>query len=240
MEMINTQQVVATMNQPVSALEELARTQFVGTGELIAQARDIKVTNAETFQAAGEWSTRLASQKKAVQDFFKDAKAAAYAAHKAITKQEKTLLDPIDAAITNLRQEMGAYQLEQERKAQAEAERLRKEKEAAAQAALDLAVEMEKAGDLAAAQEALEDAETIQSTSMVVEPVMEKVSGVSFKTDWAIEVTDEEKVPVSLMGMVIRPVDLSAVKALVKASKGKIQIPGIKITETRTSVIRSR
>ena len=43
---------------------------------------------------------------------------------------------------------------------------------------------------------------------------------------------DHDTVPISVSGVVIRPVDEKAIMKLIKASNGTIQIPGIKYRET--------
>jgi hypothetical protein len=66
----------------------------------------------------------------------------------------------------------------------------------------------------------------------------EKTAGVSSKKDWEIESVDSALVPVSVAGIEIRPVDIKAVLKLIRATKGAIQIPGIKVKETSVISIR--
>ncbi|MCQ4951053.1 hypothetical protein, partial [Bittarella massiliensis (ex Durand et al. 2017)] len=65
-----------------------------------------------------------------------------------------------------------------------------------------------------------------------------RAKGVSSGKDWEIEAIDHEKVPVNFSGVEIRPVDEKAIMRLIRASKGKIQIPGIKYKETIKMSIR--
>ena len=57
--------------------------------------------------------------------------------------------------------------------------------------------------------------------------------------DWEVELIDQDSVPVSVAGVVIRPVDLAAIKRIARAAKGAIKIPGIRIKEVQTTVLRT-
>ena len=46
-------------------------------------------------------------------------------------------------------------------------------------------------------------------------------------TDWELVEVNNREVPLSLNGIELRPVDTKAVMRLIRASKGKIVIPGI-------------
>lgn len=65
-----------------------------------------------------------------------------------------------------------------------------------------------------------------------------KVEGISAVTDYEITVLDISKVPTIFNGVPIIQVDISAVKKLAKLMKGKLEIPGLKIEETKQ--IRSK
>ena len=54
----------------------------------------------------------------------------------------------------------------------------------------------------------------------------------SYQKDWEITDIDLSKVPTSIAGVLIRPVDTAAVMKLIRASKGAIQIEGITYRET--------
>ena len=84
------------------------------------------------------------------------------------------------------------------------------------------------------------DAQVVESVAASATVVMNtpKTKGVSNARDWELESIDHEKVPIVFSGMVIRPVDEKAVMRLIRASKGTIQIPGIRYRETVKVSIR--
>lgn len=65
-----------------------------------------------------------------------------------------------------------------------------------------------------------------------------KQKGVSSTDSYEIRVVNESLVPVSFNGVVIRKVDESAIKQLVKLAKGDINIPGIEIEKKKTISVR--
>ncbi len=119
---------------------------------------------------------------------------------------------------------------EEEMRREAEAERERKLNEAAAL----------KRGKAEEAEAVLLDAQVVESVAASATVVMNtpKTKGVSNARDWELESIDHEKVPIVFSGMVIRPVDEKAVMRLIRASKGTIQIPGIRYRETVKVSIR--
>ena len=107
---------------------------------------------------------------------------------------------------------------------------------------LEESIRAEENGDMEAAKSAMLDAEIADSASRMAVVNMEqpKAKGVTSTKDWEIDSIDLSKVPTEVMGMVIRPVDTAAVMKLIRASKGQIQIEGIKYHETlKTSFRRS-
>ena len=58
-----------------------------------------------------------------------------------------------------------------------------------------------------------------------------------FRSEICESECDWSKVPVSLVGIELRPVDKAAVLRLIKMSKGQVEIPGIKFRETYTTSV---
>ena len=65
----------------------------------------------------------------------------------------------------------------------------------------------------------------------MVESQNPKVDGVSVRKNWEIVSIDSSVVPTEFNGVEIRPVDKKLVMNLIKASKGRIQIPGVQYRE---------
>ena len=236
--------------------------------DVVAQAQAVIISDKESYEKAQLFANSLKSVEKKIKAFWAEPKQKAYEAHKAITDQEKAMLDPVKTAIKELNDKSSAYVMECERKRKAaekeaqrkaeeekrkkeeEAERLRAEAERlhaeAEKAAADGNIEaadaalMAEAETLEASQEAAVQAEAFENAAVTlkVEADTPKVDGVSYRKDWKVSVTKEDDVPVSFMGAVLRPVDLAKVKELVKLQQGKIEIPGIAVKETLTPVRR--
>lgn len=150
------------------------------------------------------------------------------------------MLDPLEAAEKIVKQTMSEYRVEEERRRKVAEEAARKEAEEAAKQKLDEAAAFEKAGNYEAAAYAMSDAEVMDDYAKtgIAYAAPEKTAGVSSKKDWEIESVDSALVPVSVAGIEIRPVDIKAVLKLIRATKGAIQIPGIKVKETSVISIR--
>ena len=167
-------------------------------------------------------------------------KKAANAAHKAICAKEKNKLEPLENDESIIKKRLTEYTIEQERMRRAAEEELRrKQQEEAAKKAAE-AASLEAAGKTEEANAAMAEAIAVESIShtLTVQHEAPKATGTAVKKDWEVAIVDYSAVPVSVAGAVIRPVDLAAVKSLVRASKGQISIPGISIKETANITLR--
>ena len=202
--------------------------------EIEFQAEAIIIHTEDDYRSAGEFGRLLKKKSAEVTEFFAPMKKAAHDAHKQICDREKQMLSSLVNAEKIVKKVMGAWALEQERKKKEEEERLRKLAEEEANRLLEQAIVEEASGNQDAAASAIMNAQVIEQAgkSIVLDVAKPKVDGVSVSTDWEIESIDESLVPVSIAGMVIRPVDEGAIKRLIKASKGKVEIPGVKYKET--------
>ena len=207
------------------------------------QASEMMVTDDVTYKEAGEALRHLKTLQKKVTEYWEPMRKSTYAAYKAVTDHKKEMITPLEKAEKIIKKKIGTYlkSLEEERlRKEAEFRRLAQEE---AERKLAEAVEAERAGDIVGAEAAIAEAEVMDSMTIHL-PTAEKpkVEGVSTKKSWTLEgitVTDPEKVPTEIMGAVIRPVDLKAVLALIKATNGTIQIPGITYEATITTSVRA-
>lgn len=188
------------------------------------QTKDVVIKTEEDYIGATEMLKQIKSKSKEVESFFKEIKDNAYASWKAICNKEKLHLEPLSDAEKVLKSAMVGYQqkLDIERKRLEEEENKKRAKEVA---------KLEKQGKS-------EEAELLSSQTVELVETTYKVSGVSYQVDYEVIVKDETKVPVSLNGIVLRPIDLSVVKKLAKDSKGKVLIEGIEIKETKIAKVR--
>ena len=233
------EKVIAVIEpQKAAGEEELA----VQVTDIEFQAEAIVVSNDEEYTEAGEFGVLLREKIAEVTEFFAPMKKAAHDAHKQVCDREKQMLTPLKNAESVLKKTMGEYAMKKERERRAAEEAARRLAMEEANRKLEESIRAEENGDMEAANSAMLDAEIADSASRMAVVNMEqpKAKGVTSTKDWEIDSIDLSKVPTEVMGMVIRPVDTAAVMKLIRASKGQIQIEGIKYHETlKTSFRRS-
>ena len=225
------EKVVAVVDPLTSAGEEELATEIT---DIEVRAGGLVVANDQQYTEAGEFGVLLKQKMAEVTEFFAPMKKAAHDAHKQVCDREKQMLAPLKNAESILKKSMGAYALkkEQERKVAEEAARRLAQEEADRK--LEAAIAAEQNGDADALKAAMLDAEIADSASRMVpvESETPKAKGVSFQKDWEITDIDLSKVPDTIAGVLIRPVDTAAVMKLIRATKGAIQIEGITYRET--------
>ncbi len=230
--------VLATIEQQDAGEEELT----VQVSDIETIANTLVVLNDKDYETAGELGVQIKTKIAEVTEFFAPMKKAANEAHKNVCSREKEMLAPLKSAEAILKKTMGEYVTKKERERREAEERARKLAHEEAERKLAEAVDAEQKGDHAASEAALLDAEISDtaSRSITINQQQPKTKGVSVKTDWEITNIDLAKVPNDVMGVLIRPVDEKAVLKIIRASKGKVQIPGITYTEvSKTSFRRS-
>lgn len=198
------------------------------------QAESIIIESDDDYREAAEFGRAIKRKAAEVTAFFKPMKYAANKAHKEVCDREKTMLNPLKNAEKILKDTMGRYQAEQERKRRELEEQMRRKAQEEADRKLEEAVAAEANGDKAKSDEAMIDAAMLDqmSRSSAFEIERPEADGVSVGKDWEIVEIDQSAVPLSIQGVCIRPVDEKAIMHLIRASKGGIQIPGIVYRET--------
>lgn len=226
---MKNESVVAVM--PKAELDEQQLTQQVTDIEF--QAESLVILTDEDYAAAGEFGKLLKEKAAVVVSFFKPMKDSAYQAHRAVCDREKAMLAPLKNAEAAIKKTMGNYLIEQERKRKEAEEAARRAAEEERERKLREATALEEAGDKDAAEVAMAEAVVMDEAASYSVPAAckPKVSGVSTSKDWEIESIDPAAVPVNFSGMELRPVDRAAVMRLIRASKGKIEIPGVTYRE---------
>jgi len=201
-----------------------------------AKAMALVVADNAGYAAAGEYLKDIKRMQKQVKEYWEPLRVSTKKAYDDVIGKRKEMVVPLDGAEKILKGKMGDYasRLEEERrKREAAMKRLAQQE---MERKFAEAAEAEAAGDVSAAEYAMAEAEVMEGVSIsgsagVASP---KVEGVSRRKTWEIINIDSADVPVNFNGMELRPVDEKAVMALIKASKGKIQIPGIQYKETYT------
>lgn len=202
----------------------------------IQQAHGLEIANEDDLRIAAGLMDGFKKAKQSVAAFFKPMKDNAYKAHKEICAREKELLNPYDEADKAVRVKVTVYNAEQQRIAAEKEAELKARQEAEAKALMEQAIKAENDGNIAVAESLLKQASITETISTPVQQA--KIEGLSFRATYTVEIEDISKVPTEINGVLIRPVDESAIKKLAQMSKGNIKIPGIKIVTTQQAVSR--
>jgi hypothetical protein len=209
------------------------------TRPILEQAKAIEVTSEETFAAAMEGARRCKVAMDNVEGVFGDSRASAHRTWKAICTAIKSLVDPLEKARGLFDQKAYAWReserkrlAAEERKRQAEAKRIEEEK------LLAIAADLSEAGLEREADAMI--AEPVRVEARAVEAP--KAEGVTFRENWQWEVTDlaalvravaEAKAPADAV-----TVNGPVVTKLVKALKANANLPGVRVWDAGTAVVR--
>lgn len=240
--MVETEMVVAVVPQrvPASAADEAILAEDASL--ILEKADALLIASDEEYELAGAFGTAVKKKITEVKSFFKPMKDNAHQAHKAICDREKAVLTPLEKAEKLVKGAMGCYVMAKEAERRAEEEAMRRAAEMERERQFDIAVALEEQGDVVGAEAAIENAEAMEAAMSYSIPAAEKpkVAGVSYTRAWEIVSVDDAKVPVMLNGAVLRPVDKSAVMALIRSSKGSAIIPGVEYREIVNTRFRGK
>lgn len=240
-----TERVISVIGTAAAVVETQAPVEEVlkkETSALEVRANTTPVTTDAEYQEAAEFGKMLKAKAAEVTGFFRPMKDAAHKTHKEICDREKLMLEPLSNAERIVKQSMGAYLVEKERKRKEAEEAARRAAEAEANRRLAEAIALEEQGRKEEAAVAIQEAEIIDtaSSTLSVGAAATKVSGVSARKDWEIVKIDEGSVPINFSGVELRPVDKAAVTRLIRASKGSIKIPGVTYREVASMSFSGR
>ncbi len=212
----------------------------VNNNDALQLAGELEITNDSTYQQAGVLLKSLVGLKKEVQATFAESKDLTHKAHKAVTTAEAKHLSPIKSAESLIRPKMAEYQAKIERARQEEQRILQAEaQKKAEEERLKLAEEAEKKGEK-------EKAERLVNAPVQVAPVVvpkQKLEGVVYQKSWDFEITDPETLIQALAANADKypdliKVDTVALRKLVKALKSHLVLPGLKVYQKDTVVVR--
>ena len=205
------------------------------------RAEGVPVMNDVEFASAGSLLKEIKQMQKKVKEYWEPLRAKAKEAYDDVLSRKKEMLDPLESAEKMLKVKMGAYSDEKNRKARMQEEAMRLLARQEMERKLEEAATAEAEGDAVGAEFALAEAEVMEgvASNSIVHAKAPKADGVSHSKTWEIVEVDSSMVPVNFGGEEIRPVDLKAVMRIIKASKGTVQIPGIKYEEKTTISVRA-
>lgn len=206
------------------------------------QAMSVTITDEASYQAASELVINIKATAKQVTDYWEPMRVSAKKTYDDILAKKKEMLSPLESSERIIKGKIAGFLEAEEAKTRAAAEEAKRQAKKESEAKLAEAVEAAENGDTAAAEYAMMEAEVMDdaANSSPVAYQKPKAEGVSYSRSWEITEVDDKQVPVKLNGMTLRPVDTKAILALIKASKGEIEIPGIKFKETKTISVRGK
>lgn len=204
----------------------------------IAMAHSLEIKSDADLHTAAGLMKGFKDAKKSVQDFFKPLKDDAHKAHRTICDREKALLSPYADADRAIKTKVTAYNAEQKRLADIEASRIKRLQGEETEKLIEQAVKAESGGDSVSSEMLLRQAEITESIKAPAATQPQKVDGISYRDTYNITIEDLSKVPCEFGGVVIRPIDESAVRKLAQISRGNVSIPGIKITTKKVAYSR--
>lgn len=208
--------------------------------KIYEQAQLLNINNPTDYDGAAAFTKQVKSLSNRIKDYWEPLKKSARASWQSLVDREKELLTPLDKAEAEVKAKMAAYQRkvqEEERAARLLAEKLAREE---AERLLQQAAEAAEKGNQMESEILLAQAETVESIQPAVQIQRPTATGISTRTMYKARIINEKQVPVEVAGVVIRPVDLSAINKLAQASKGKLQIPGIEIYSEDSVSVRTR
>jgi hypothetical protein len=198
---------------------------------------DLRIETAEQNQFASSLQREIRGMMKTMEEDLRPGIDAAHAAWKTSLANLQKHLDPLKKADAVIKTKVGDYLAREQAKADAERRRLlaeaeakaRAEREARAQAALAAAQAAQEERDDMTAALAMDEA--VQIEAEVIVPTVDlstakvvKAAGQSVRTDWDFEVVDFAKLPDQY-----KIADDKKIRAVVKAMKGSVEIPGVRI-----------
>lgn len=220
-----------------SAEEKLGKQ--VSTVELQAEA--LVISDGETYEQGAEMLKKVKEVSKKVEEYWEPLRQSTHEAYQKVLSQKKEMTEPLKSAEKILKGKIGEYTAEQERIRREQEEAMRKKAQKEAERKLAEALEAQDNGDLVGAEYAMAEAEVMDNLAVAgrIQPQVPKVKDVSSQKAWKITAIDSSAVPINFNGIELRPVDEKMIMSLIKTSKGKIEIPGVKYIETATISVRS-
>jgi hypothetical protein len=189
----------------------------------------VLTSNAERAEAI-DTLKRVKEQRVAVVEFFRDMKAKAHMAWKAITEKESGYLGVLDQVERTVKGVVLSYDQEQEAARVAEEQRLQAEADAKAEAErARLLREAARTKNPALKEAKLEQAEAVVAPTVSVAPTIERQAGESTRTTWKARVLNPMIVPRKWL-----VVDEKKLNAYARETEGKETVPGVEFYPDQT------
>jgi hypothetical protein len=198
-----------------------AGTALTEANVVLDSAKSVVIKTPEQANQAGDWRNKikaklkqLDAERKELTKPLDDVKSKIMDKYRPATEALDAAYKLFDQALIKWLDDQEKIRQEQQRKLDEEAEKKRKSAEAKA-------AEWADKGNDKKAEEWAEKAETVVAPIVAAAP---KVTGMMFRDDWDFEITNSTIVPRQFMIP-----DEKAIRAYVKATKGKSPIEGVRI-----------
>lgn len=204
--------------------------------------------------AAGEFAVGVNELIKKAQEHHRPVIEAAHKAHKAAIAAEKRIIDPLQAALTSVKQKILSWTMEEERRRaealRAEEERARKQREAEALAAAIAAEQAARDQGATVEEAAAESNEVLEQELAAPLPVPfvdapEKIEGLSVRKPTYNPVVVNSAACIRHCASnptltYLLKVDQVALNALARAQGKALNIPGVQLQEVRSVAVGGR
>jgi hypothetical protein len=188
------------------------------------EARGLSVATRPEYERAGAFLIALKDIEREIDATFDPVTKAAYEAHRAAIAARDKHREPIREAEKIIKEKMGGFQRIEEKRLREEEVRLR-----------ELAKQEEEQDRLKAAQVLIEDGRADEALALLEgevetppiympETSAPKVKGIVTREVWKFRIKDPSKIPCDY-----HTVDEAKIRTVVRATEGKIVIPGVEI-----------
>ena len=205
----------------------------------LIQSLGAKIETEPQLKAVNEAKLGIRKLRNKIKDVFEPLKKSAYESYKGIMDQWKNIEAPVleaekscDRLLSDYFAEQRRIREEAEKKRQEEIRRQREEEERRLQEAMKAEAE----GDQEKAEQIINEVaeQEVNQKPTVIIPEKPKLDNVYSRKDYDFEIVDEGQIPRQYM----IPNEI-LIRKIVRASQGKIVIPGIKIIVKETVVTRN-
>jgi hypothetical protein len=203
---------------------------------LTRQAQEFVIEDLSDYEFSLSIAEEAKSRQNAITAFFAGSKKLAFDLHRAICKMETDLLQPymqIERLIKDRRYNW--RQAEEQKRLKAEADARRVAHEAEQQRLLDEAATLEREGEKEAAEVVLEQAQTVQPPTTVLQSTVPKQAGSSIRKKFSFRIDDPEKVSRQFCSP-----DEKKLRAWVNAYGDGQKLEGVTIFPDENEAIRSK
>ena len=201
---------------------------------MVAKANAMVIASQQDRTTAGDIIREAKRRMAALSASFDESVKAAHGAWKAAVAHRAKFVEPLEALEKILKAKCAAYDRDQERERAEEERKARAEAEAAAERERQrLLKEADRRKTDDAKERLIEQAEAVVAAPVDLPPEPTKRAGESYATSYDVEI-----VVASLVPREYCLIDLQALRKVGNATKGKLEIPGVRWLEKKTLRVR--